>query len=201
MVFGAEAPAQARKLGKVTVVVDGKTALFAAPYDVPKRTMHVSGRAVLDGATWKLQVLDIETAIPDQHLRDVPVLAPFAMMVPEAPSDELGKAVAAWFRSKTLGKHAATGGVLAVGSAPDEISAGRAAVAFAASLDKLTLIPTTIEADPAAALVHGIAWMPVSRQERDGEIEFAFTIYAVKDGAAWKWRAIQFADDQVPNDP
>jgi hypothetical protein len=71
-------------------------------------------------------------------------------------------------------------------------------VKFAALGDKLKLVPIRVDADPAAGIVHGIALMPVSKDERDGEIEFAFTVYAVKEGGTWKWKALHFADDQVP---
>lgn len=201
MLFGKEAPAGARKLGKVTVVVDaaGTTAWFMAPLELPgKRAMHVSGVALLQGKSWALRVLDAELAVPDAELRNYPVLAPRMMMKPATPSTKLGKAIVSWFKDRSIARHAASGVVLAGGSAPAELASGAAAIKFAAVLDRLELVPIAVEAPDGAAVAIGTALLPISKQERDGEVEFGFTVYAVQEKGEWRWRSIQFAGDQVP---
>jgi hypothetical protein len=201
MVFGKEAPAGTRKLGKVAVVADatGKTAWFAAPLELPgKRTMHVSGVAVLQGERWLLRVLDAELAIPDSDLAKHPVLAPRAAMGWASTDTEVGKAIVSWFKTRSLAKHAASGVVLAGGSAPAELASGADAIKFAGKLDRIALLPTDLSAPDSAAVATGIAWLPISKQERDGVIEFGFTVYAVKEKGEWRWKSIQFACDQVP---
>ncbi|MFT3697875.1 MAG: hypothetical protein QM831_32340 [Kofleriaceae bacterium] len=196
MAFAKEAPAGKRTLDKLTIVVDGQSALFEGSYAAQKRTLHVTGQAKQDGGTWKLSLLAIEMAVPDSELRKHPVLAPEPAVRPASPNDELGKAVVTWFTKQQLGKTAATGTPLATGSAPTEIFSGADAVKFAASLDKLKLVAFDIE--PASNnIIHGHAFLAIGT-EAQGQVEFAFTVYAVKDGAAWKWRAIHFACDQVP---
>ncbi len=198
MVFGAESPSGTRKLGKVTVVVDAKTAWFHAPLETSdKRTLHVSGVARAEGGKWALQVLAVELAIPDKELARHPVLAPRIAMTPDAPTSELGKAVVSWFVKRSLGKHAAHG-VLAAGSAPPELSSGGSAVDFASSLDRLELVPIAVDASDDAAVAFGTAWMPISKLEKDGVVQFGFTVYAVRESGEWKWKSIHFAADQVP---
>jgi len=36
----------------------------------------------------------------------------------------------------------------------------------------------------------------LNKTERDGEPEFGFAIYAVKENGDWKWRSLQFFSDQ-----
>ena len=59
--------------------------------------------------------------------------------------------------------------------------------------DVEALVRTTV--DHAA---EGTAWLAISKQERDGVIQFGFTVYAVQEKGEWRWKSIQFADDQVP---
>jgi hypothetical protein len=201
MLFGKEAPAGTRKLGKVTVVVDptAHTAWFAAPLELPgKRTMHVSGVALVQGNRWLLRVLDAELAIPDSELAKHPVLAPRIAMTPVAPTTKLGKAIVSWFKDHSLAKHAASGVVLAGGSAPQELASGADAIKLAVTLDHIDLIPIAIDAADTAPVAIGTAWLAISKQERDGVIQFGFTVYAVEDKGEWRWKSIQFADDQVP---
>lgn len=200
LVFGYAKPTTTRKLGKVTVLVDatGRTAWYAAPMELSdKRTMHVTGSAVFDGGVWKLKVFDAELSIPDKDLANYPVLAARPMMTVHTSTNALAKAIASWFVDHSLAKHAAAGTVLASGSAPSEIFLGAAATKFAASLDKLDLIPVWVEGSDSAVVIHGTAWLPISKQERDGVISFGFTVYAELAGADWRWRAIHFADDQT----
>jgi hypothetical protein len=42
------------------------------------------------------------------------------------------------------------------------------------------------------------AWLAISKHERDGVIQFGFTVYAVQEKGEWRWKSIQFACDQVP---
>jgi hypothetical protein len=201
MLFGKEAPAGTRKLGKVTVVVDATahTAWFAAPLELPgKRTMHVSGVALLQGDRWLLRVLDAELAIPDSELAKHPVLAPLAAMTPPTPTTTLGKAIISWFKDHSLAKHAASGVVLAGGSAPKELASGAAAIKLAGTLDRLALVPIAIDAADTAPVAIGTAWLAISKREQDGVIQFGFTVYAVQEKGEWRWKSIQFADDQVP---
>lgn len=201
MLFGKEKPAGTRKLGKVTVVLDAaaQTAWFAAPLEAPgKRTMHVSGVALLQGGKWLLRVLDVELAIPDSELRKHPVLAPNPARTPATPSTKLGKAIVGWFKDRSLAKHAASGVVLAGGSAPPELASGAEAIKFAGQLDRLPLIPIAIDAPDGAPVATGTAWLAISKDERDGVIQFGFTVYAVQEKGEWRWRSIQFACDQVP---
>lgn len=201
MLFGKEAPAGTRKLGKITVVIDATahTAWFAAPLELPgKRTMHVSGVALLQGKRWLLRVLDVELAIPDRELAKYPVLAPRIAMKPATPTTKLGKAIASWFKNDSLAKHAASGIVLAGGSAPQELASGADAIKFARRLDRLDLIPISIDAADGAPVAIGTAWLAISKDESDGVIQFGFTVYAVQEKGEWKWRSIQFACDQVP---
>jgi hypothetical protein len=201
MLFGKEAPAGTRKLGKVTVAVDATahTAWFAAPLALPgKRTMHVSGVALLQGDRWLLRVLDAELAIPDSELAKHPVLAPRIAMNAAAPPTKLGKAIVSWFKNHSLAKHAASGVVLAGGSAPQELASGAAAIKFAGTLDRIDLIPIAVDAADTAPVAIGTAWLAISKHERDGVIQFGFAVYAVQEKGEWKWKSIQFADDQVP---
>lgn len=201
MLFGKEAPAGTRKLGKVTVAVDAttRTAWFAAPLELPgKRTMHVSGVALLQDNRWSLRVLDAELAIPDSELAKHPVLAPRIAMVPAAPTTKLGKAIVSWFKDRSLAKHAASGVVLAGGSAPQELASSTDAIKFAGKLDRIDLIPIAIDAADAAPVAIGTALLAISKHERDGAIEFGFTVYAVQEKGEWRWKSIQFACDQVP---
>jgi hypothetical protein len=202
MLFGPEAPAGTRKLGKVSVVVDAgaKAAWFAAPLELSgKRTMHVSGRAELQGGKWMLRVFDAALAIPDAELAQHPVLAPREAQSFAYAPNALGKAIVGWFKTRSLGKHAASGVVLAGGSAPQELAAGADAIKFASSLDRLELIPVKLDGADTAPVVIGTAWLPISKREQDGVIQFGFRIYAVQEHGEWKWRSIQFANDQVPS--
>lgn len=201
MLFGKEAPAGTRKLGKVTVAVDAtaQKAWFAAPLELPgKRTMHVAGLAVLQDKRWLLRVLDAHLAIPDRELAKHPVLASRLMMGWAAPPTKLGKAIVSWFEKRSLAKHAASGTVIAVGSAPQELASGAAAIKFAGQLDRLALLPVDLEAADKAVVAIGNAWLPISKHERDGVISFGFTVYAVEEKGEWKWKLFQFACDQVP---
>jgi hypothetical protein len=201
MLFGKEAPAGTRKLGKVTVVVDATAhkAWFAAPLELPgKRTMHVSGLALRQGDRWLLRVLDAELAIPDRELAKHPVLAPRAAMTPATPTTKLGKAIVGWFKNRSLAKHAASGVVLAGGSAPHELASGAEAIKLAGRFDRLELIPIAIDAADGAPVAIGTALLAISKHERDGAIEFGFTVYAVQEKGEWRWKSIQFACDQVP---
>jgi hypothetical protein len=201
MLFGKEAPAGTRRLGKVTVVVDAaaRTAWFAAPLELPgRRTMHVSGVALLQGNRWLLRVLDAELAIPDGELAKHPVLAPRVAMTAATPTTKLGKAIAGWFKDHSLARHAASGVVITGGSAPQELASGAEAIKFAGRLDRLELIPIAIDAADAAPVAIGTAWFAISKHERDGVIQFGFTVYAVQEKGEWRWRSIQFACDQVP---
>lgn len=202
MLFDQEAPAGTRTLGKVTVVADaaGHTAWFEAPLDLPgKRTMHVSGLALRQGDRWLLRVLGAQLAIPDSELKKHPVLAPRIAMAAAATTTKLGKAIVGWFKGHSLAKHAASGVVLAGGSAPQELASGADAVKFAGSLDRLAILPVALNAEDTAVVATGTAWLPISKQERDGVIEFGFAIYAVQDKGEWRWKSIQFACDQVPS--
>ena len=201
MLFGKEAPAGTRKLGKVTVTLDAaaRTAWFQAPLELPgKRTMHVSGVALLQGNRWLLRVLDAELAVSDREAASHPVLAPRIAMGYAYTTTSLGKAIVSWFKDRTLAKHAASGVVLAGGSAPQELAAGAEAIKFAGQLDRLEIIPTDLTAADGAPVATGIAWLPISKHERDGVIEFGFTVYAVQEKGEWRWKSIQFACNQVP---
>jgi hypothetical protein len=202
MLFDTEAPAGTRTLGKVTVAIDagGHTAWFQAPLELPgKRAMHVSGMAVLQGDRWQLRVFSAQLAIPDKELANHPVLVPRIAMTAAAPMTKLGKAIVSWFQGHSLAKHAASGVVLAGGSAPQELASGADAIKFAGKLDRLTLIPPELDAPDGAAVATGIAWLAISKRERDGAIEFRFAVYAVQDKGEWRWKSIQFACDQVPS--
>lgn len=201
MLFGKEAPAGTRKLGKVTVVVDATahTAWFAAPLALPgKRTMHVSGVALLEGDRWLLRVLEAALAVPDSELAKHPVLAPRIAMGWAATTTKLGKAIVSWFKGRSLAKHAASGVVLAGGSAPQELASGAAAIKLASTFDHIELLPIDLDAADTAPVAIGTAWLPISKEERDGVIQFGFTVYAVQEKGEWRWRSIQFAADQVP---
>src|SRR5262249_285153 len=144
------------------------TAWFAAPLELPgKRTMHVSGVALLQGNRWLLRVLDVELAIPDSELAKHPVLAPRVAMNAAAPTTKLGRAIIGWFQDHSLAKHAASGAVIAGGSAPAELASGAEAIKLAGRLDRLALIPIAIEAADAAPVAIGTAWLAISKQERD----------------------------------
>jgi hypothetical protein len=187
--------------GKVTAVVDATahTAWFAAPLELPgKRTMHVSGVALLQDNRWLLRVLDAELAIPNSELAKHPVLAPRVAMTPATPATKLGKAIVGWFKDHSLGKHAASGVVLAGGSAPQELASGADAIKFAGTLDRIELVPIAIDAADTAPVAIGTAWLAISKQERDGVIQFGFAVYAVQEKGEWRWKSIQFAADQVP---
>jgi hypothetical protein len=203
MIFGnKEKPAGTRKLGKVTVTLasDGKAAWFIAPLALPaKRTMHVSGMAMLQGTAWQLSIFSAELAIADSELAKHPVLAPRIAMTWANPKSKLGTSVVAWMKGKALAKHAASGVVLAGGSAPDELSSGPDAVNFVAKLDKLGLLSMDLEGNDTTGVAIGWAWLPISKEERDGVIQFGFAVYAVQEGGEWKWKSIQFANDQVPS--
>jgi hypothetical protein len=60
------------------------------------------------------------------------------------------------------------------------------------------VIPIEIDAAEWSPFVNGRAWLPISKNERDGVIQFGFTVYAVQEKGEWRWRSIQFACDQVP---
>ncbi|HEY4239550.1 MAG TPA: hypothetical protein VGM88_07025 [Kofleriaceae bacterium] len=202
MVFGnADKPAASKRtLGAITVVVDGEQAWFEAPLEIkgPKfHAMHVAGIAAHGAAGWTIQWLNVGWAIPDRSLRDYPVLAPAIAMKPADAKDELGKAVVSWFTTKSLAKHAASGTVLAGGSAPEELASDAAALKLAASWDKLKLVSPLIRTGDTPGVATVTVWMPLGA-ERDGVAQFVLTVYAVKEAGAWKWRSLQFVDDQVP---
>jgi len=67
-------------------------------------------------------VLDAELAIPDSELAKHPVLAGRPAMTPATPTTKLGKAIISWFKDRSLARHAASGVVLAGGSAPQELA-------------------------------------------------------------------------------
>lgn len=201
MLFGEQAPAGTRKLGRVTVVLDATahTAWFAAPLDLPgKRTMHVSGVALLPGDHWLLRVFSAQLAIPDSELKKHPVLAPRIAMTLAAPTSKLGKAIISWFKDRSLAKHAASGVVLAGGSAPQELASGAGAIKLAGRLDRIELTPIALQDAETAPVAIGTAWLAISKHERDGVIQFSFAVYAVQENGEWRWKSIQFACDQVP---
>jgi hypothetical protein len=201
MVFGKEAPAGTRKLGKVMVVVDatGQTAWFAAPLELSgKRTMHVSGLATRQDGHWLVRVFGAELAVPDSELAKHPVLAPRIAQTPATPPNKLGKAIVGWFKDHSLAKHAASGVVLAGGSAPPELASGADAIKLVGTLDRINMLPIAIDGADTASVVIGTAWLPISKKEQDGVIQFGFAVYVVSEAGEWKWKSIQFAADQVP---
>lgn len=169
MLFGHAEPKGTRKLGKVSVIADGDKAWFAAPYDVNKDSMHVTGLAVKQNGTWTLQVLSASLVMPDSEGDKHIVLAPKIAWSAASPPSAVGKAIVSWFTTKTLAKHAAGTAVLAGGSAPSELKSGKDAIAFAALLDKLDLIPVFVEGDDKTAVITGTAWLPkLKDDDRDG---------------------------------
>ncbi|HUJ59747.1 MAG TPA: hypothetical protein VLX92_14685 [Kofleriaceae bacterium] len=195
-----------RTLGKVTVVVDpaSHTAWFQAPLEVApargaKQTFHVSGVATADAkGTWSLRVFQAGVTLSDRELQHYVVLAPWDMMAWATTKGSQDAAVVDWFRHHSFAKNAASGVVLAGGSAPEELASGPAAVKLAATFDKLAnLRAIDITATDTALVATGTAlWL--NKTERDGELEFGFAVYAVKEGGAWKWRSLQFYADQFP---
>jgi len=65
-------------------------------------------------------------------------------------------------------------------------------------LARIDLIPIAIDAADMAPVAIGTALLAISKYERDGAIEFGFTVYAVQEKGEWRWKSIQFACDQVP---
>lgn len=202
----ADPAASKRTLGKVAVVVDpaSHTAWFQAPLDVAptkgaKQTFHVSGVATSDAkGAWSLRVLQAGATLSDKDLRRYVVLAPWDMMGWASTTAGQDAAVTDWFKHHAFAKNAATGVVLAGGSAPGELARGPAAIKLAATFDKLTnLRAIEIHATDTGLVATGTAlWL--NKTERDGELEFGFAIYAVKQAGAWKWRSLQFFSDQYP---
>jgi hypothetical protein len=207
MIMDKEDPATStRTLGKVAVVVDpaSHTAWFQAPLEVApakgtKQTFHVSGVATADAkGAWSLRVFQAGATLSNHDLQGYVVLAPWDNMGWAATTGAQDAAVIDWFKHHAFAKNAASGVVLAGGSAPDELATGPAAVKLASVFDKLAnLRAIDIHATDAGLVATGTAlWL--NKTERDGELEFGFAIYAVKDGRAWKWRSLQFFTDQYP---
>ncbi len=195
-----------RTLGKVNVVIDpgSHTAWFQAPMEVVSgrgeaQTFHVSGVATADDkGAWSLRVFQAGVTLADRKLKDYVVLAPWAMMTWAATKEPQDTATIDWLKHHSFAKNAASGVVLVGGSAPQELATGPAAIKLAAEFDKLDMRAIEIAVTGTSLVTIGTALWLNTGNERDGEIEFGFAAYAVKEGAAWKWRSLQFFEDQFP---
>jgi hypothetical protein len=201
----ADPAASKRALGKVAVIVDGQTAWFQAPLQVAPthgaaQTFHVSGVATADGkGAWSIRVFQAGATLSDSELARYVVLWPWDHA--EWPATKEGTqeaAIISWFQHHTFAGNAATGGALAGGSAPDELAADSAAVKLAATFDHITNMRATDIRTTDDLLVATGSALWLNKTERDGEVEFGFAVYAVKDHGAWKWRSLQFFSDQYP---
>ncbi len=211
MVFGAGlAPSDVtKKLGKVTVVVDPKAATgwFQAPLDVTiagakaeHRAMHVSGFAQAKQGVWTLQILQMTIAVADKNLADIPVLVAQPPGKPDTDTT-LGKAVASWFLTSSLAKHAASGDVLAGGTAPAELQLGAAARKMAATWDGLKLLPAEVHATDGSIVASAILWLkiPPKKGVDQGYIQLQVTVYPVKERGDWRWKSLQFVATEFPS--
>ncbi len=202
----ADPRASKRTLGKVTVVVDpaSHTAWFQAPLEVAPvkgetRTFHVSGVATADAkGAWSLRVFQAGVTLADRKLKDFVVLAPWGMMKWAATKEPRDAAAIAWFKHHSFAKNAASGVVLAGGSAPQELATGPAAIKLAAEFDKLDMRAIDVATTGTSLVTTGTALWLNTGNERDGEIELGFAAYAVREAGAWKWRSLQFFEDQFP---
>ncbi|HEY1587328.1 MAG TPA: hypothetical protein VGH63_16645 [Polyangia bacterium] len=193
-----------RKLGKVTVIVDGQRAWFQAPCAVElsspgkseKLSVHVAGMAwKADGSGmdhkvgWAISVLMFDDALSDAELMKMgnAKLSP----AKPAPGSELGKEVVSWFDGGTLGKHAAAGDVIAGGTAPTELATNADAIAMAKTWDPLKMVVTKIDEETdELGWVFADVLLPAGKGK--GYVPLAVAVYAVKDGGVWKWKSLQW---------
>jgi hypothetical protein len=197
----ADPAASKRTLGGVTTVFDTAmhTAWFQASLDVvptkgAAQTFHVSGVATADDAgAWSIRVFQAGATVADSALPVV--LATWDHTGWASTTGTQDAAIIGWFKHHTFAKNAASD-ALAGGSAPTELADGAAAVKLAAAFDKLAnLRAIEIRTTDTSLVATGTAlWL--NKTERDGEPEFGFAIYAVKENGDWKWRSLQFFSDQ-----
>ena len=163
--------------------------------DPEPHPMHVSGLAV-DDKGWKLAAVFFTTAMPDKELLALakqPYFssAPIPRQVTTSGDPDLAKAAAGWIAA--LGKSAATGAVLATGSAPDEVASGPAAVKLASKWDKLKLVAGSIDATTVAGGAIGIVNARVVwPYKKDLAFDLRLAAIAVRDGTTWKWVLLDF---------
>ena len=172
----AEPTASKRTLGRVTVVVDpaSHTAWFQAPLEVAPakgdaHTFHVSGVATADDkGAWSLRVFQAGVTLADRQLKHYVVLAPWGMMTWATTKEPHDTAALDWFKHHSFAKNAASGVVLAGGSAPQELATGTAAIKLAAEFDKLDMRAIDVATTGTSLVTIGTALWLNTGNERDG---------------------------------
>jgi hypothetical protein len=158
---------------------------------------HASGHIVHDGA-WKLDVLVLTATDSNAMMRsraDAPLSPKYTMPTSiETHGDAaLGAAIADWFAAGDLSKSAAaaSGPVLAGGSAPEEVGMDAAARKLVASWTGLHMALVSVDASVTGE--RGVARGKIRFEvPRRGVVQLTFVAIAVRDGDTWRWRLIDF---------
>ncbi len=199
--FGADAGEARMTAGTPTVVVAGRFAWFHVTVDAsyvqelmnangPNRTrdraqVRVSGIAV-DDHGWKIAALMLSNVVSERWLRAQrgSGVRPAKL---DARDDSAAGAVARWLYDGTLASHAATGTVIANGTAPGELGG----VKLAKGWDTLKLWPAPLEARTFGdlAFVHGEVFLPL----KEGAAHMMLAAIVVHGADGWRWRCLNFA--------
>lgn len=167
----------------------------AANCDARKIAFHTSGHIVDDGG-WKIDTLLLTATDSNEVMYgrgDNPNTPKLEMPTKVATTGDAGltSAVSDWFKAGDLSKAAASGIVVAAGSAPAELGMNAAAKKLVASWTKLGMALVSIDAkvDGDRGIVSAVVRFTTKKKT---VIQLALTAIAVRDGETWRWRVLDF---------
>jgi hypothetical protein len=181
--------------GKATFTVSGEGGMsFTAP-------LRINGIATKE-AKWKIVAIGYSEPSTDKDMFEFAKKAKLAAPTVTVHDGDkaIAKTVADWFKTG-LAAQAAKGNVIANGTAVAESGSGPAALKLVGGWDKLKLGVYKVTATPFAGGEAAFVRAAVAWTTKQVNIAMVLSAVVVKEGGAWKWVSLSFADYTLPDKP
>lgn len=178
--------------GKATFTQTGEGAMSA------DTVVRLNGIATKD-TKWKLVAIGYSEGIDDKIMVDSANKAKPAGPATTVHDGDpaIAKTVAGWFATG-LAKQAATGNVIANGTAASEVGSGPAAIKLVGGWDRLKLGVYKVTATPFAGGEVAFVRAAVAWPNKGVHVRMVLAGVIVKERGAWKWVSLNFSDYTTP---